>query len=183
MQQKHNVPAPVPIPVVLENGTEGTPEYHRQCEESVSVQAWPFEPMMQDHLLDPFLFGNKYNLVNGDNPWGKYVSSDPNNDKEVLTSYWYNKTYDEYKTDPDTQFLLCLEAYVDKTAKNAGLTSYAGEPFLLSALHLKKSPGEHSSVLFVQAYLPDLESSSSQRRSSTLTDTLPGACPIAITTR
>jgi hypothetical protein len=43
--------------------------------------------MMQDYLLDPFLFGNKYNLVNGDNPWGKYVSSDPNNDKEVLASY------------------------------------------------------------------------------------------------
>jgi hypothetical protein len=29
MCQKHNVPAPVPIPVVLENGTEGTPEYCR----------------------------------------------------------------------------------------------------------------------------------------------------------
>jgi hypothetical protein len=29
MQQKHNVPAPVPIPVVLENGTEGRPEYRR----------------------------------------------------------------------------------------------------------------------------------------------------------
>jgi hypothetical protein len=53
-------------------------------------------------------------LVNGDNPWGKYVSSDPNNDKEVLASYWYSKTYDKYITDPDTQFLLCLEAYVDK---------------------------------------------------------------------
>jgi hypothetical protein len=28
MQQKHNVPPPVPIPVVLDNGTEGTPQYH-----------------------------------------------------------------------------------------------------------------------------------------------------------
>jgi hypothetical protein len=66
--------------------------------------------------------------------------------------------------DPDTQFLLCLEAYVDKTAKNAGLTSYAGEPFLLSALHLKKSLREHSSAWFVQAYLPDLESGSSAKK-------------------
>jgi hypothetical protein len=56
------------IPVVLENGTEGRPEYRRRCQESVTVQAWPFEQMMQDHLLDPFLFGNKDNLVNGDNP-------------------------------------------------------------------------------------------------------------------
>jgi hypothetical protein len=97
-------------------------------------------------------------------PGGKYISSDPNNDKEVLASYWYSKTYNEYITDPDTQFLLCLEAYMDKTAKNAGLTSYAGEPFLLSALHLKKSLREHLSAWFLQAYLPDLESGSSAKK-------------------
>jgi hypothetical protein len=113
--------------------------------------------MMQDYLLDPFLFGNKFNLVNGDNPWGKYISSDPTNDKEVLASYWYSK-------DPDMQFLLCLEAYMDKTAKNSGLTSYAGEPFLVSALHLKKPLREHSSAWFVQAYLPDLESGLSAKK-------------------
>jgi hypothetical protein len=108
MQQQHNIPHPVPIPVILENGTEGTPQYCRRREDSVTVQAWPFEQMTQDYLLDPFLFGNKYNLVNGDNPWGKYISSDPTNDKEVLASYWYSKTYDEYITDPDTQFLFVL---------------------------------------------------------------------------
>jgi hypothetical protein len=42
MQQKHNVPPPVPIPVVLENGSEGIPQYHCQREDSVTVQAWPF---------------------------------------------------------------------------------------------------------------------------------------------
>jgi hypothetical protein len=67
MQQKHNIPAPVLIPVVLENGTVGTPEYRHPCKESVTAQAWPFEQMMQD----PFLFGNKDNLVNGNNPWGE----------------------------------------------------------------------------------------------------------------
>jgi hypothetical protein len=64
------------------------PQYHRQHEDSVTVQACPYEQMMQDYLLDPFLFGDKYNLVNGDNSWGKYVSSDTTNDKEVLASYW-----------------------------------------------------------------------------------------------
>jgi hypothetical protein len=54
--------------------------------------------------------------------------------------------------------------YVDKRAKNAGLTSYAGEPFLVSALHLKKPLKEHSSAWFVQAYLPDLESGSSAKK-------------------
>jgi hypothetical protein len=53
---------------------------------------------------------------------------------------------------------------VDKTAKNAGLTSYAGEPFLVSALHLKKPLREHSSAWFVQAYLPDLESGLSAKK-------------------
>jgi hypothetical protein len=111
MQQRHNIP----LLVVLENGTKGMPQYHRRHKDSVTVQAWPFEQMMQDYLLDPFLFSNKYNLVNGDNPWGKYVSSNLTNDKEVLASYWYSKTYDEYITDPDTQFLLCLEACTTKT--------------------------------------------------------------------
>jgi hypothetical protein len=120
--------------------------------------------MMQDHLLYPFLFGHKDYLVNGDNPWGKYLSSDPANDKEVLTCYWYSKTYDKYITDPNTQFLLCLEAYLDKTAKNAGLTSYAGEPFLVSVVHLKKPLREHSSAWFVQVYLPGLESGSSAKK-------------------
>jgi hypothetical protein len=82
----------------------------------------------------------------------------------VLASNRYSKTYDKYITDPDTQFLLCLRAYVDKTAKNAGLTCYAGEPFLLSALSLKKSLREHSSTWFVEAYLPDLESGSSAKK-------------------
>jgi hypothetical protein len=120
--------------------------------------------MMQDHLLDPFLFGIKDYLVNGNNPWQKYISSNPNNDKEVLASYWYSKTYDEYITDPNTQFLLCLDVYIDKTAKNAGLTSYAGEPFLLSALHLKKSLTEHSSAWFVQAYLPNMDCLSAKKK-------------------
>jgi hypothetical protein len=82
----------------------------------------------------------------------------------VLASYWYSKTYDEYITNPNTQFLLCLETYVDKTAKNAGLTTYTGEPFLLSVLHLKKPLREHSSAWFVQACLPNLESVSSTKK-------------------
>jgi hypothetical protein len=53
---------------------------------------------------------------------------------------------------------------VDKTAKNARLTSYDGEPFLLSVLHLKKSLREHSSAWFVQAYLLDLESALSAKK-------------------
>jgi hypothetical protein len=62
------------------------------------------------------------------------------------------------------QHMHWAHTYVDKTAKNAGLTSYAGDPFLLSALHLKRSLREHSSAWVVQAYLPDLESGFSAKK-------------------
>jgi hypothetical protein len=84
--------------------------------------------------------------------------------KCLPASYWYNKTWDENVTDPNTQFLLCLKAYIDKTGKSAGLTSYCGKPFLLSALHLKKSVQEQWGAWLGQAYLPDLEAGSSAKK-------------------
>ena len=115
--------------VPLEIDANSVDNYRRCHDDVVSVQVWPFEEIMSKYLMDPFLFGEKNNLVSPSNPWGKYISTDQNN-KEMLTSYWYHKTYDEYITDPNMQFLLCLEAYVDKTGRSAGLTSYCGEPFL-----------------------------------------------------
>jgi hypothetical protein len=79
------------------------------------------------------------NLVNATNQWdGNYIST-ATNDRELLASYRYSKTNDQLIEDPDTQFLLSLEAYVDKTAKTAGMPSYCGKPFIMLALHLKKS--------------------------------------------
>jgi hypothetical protein len=57
-----------------------------------------------------------------------------------------------------------MRTYVDKTGKSAGLTSYCGKPFLLSALHLKKSVWEQLGAWLVQAYLPDLEAGSSAKK-------------------
>jgi hypothetical protein len=118
---------------------------------------------MQEYLLDPFLFGNQSNLVNASNPWGEYISLD-RDDKELLASYWYSKMWDENINNPNTQFLQCLKAYVDKTGKSAGLTSYCDEPFCLLALHLKKSVWEQSGAWLVQAYLPDQEAGSSTKK-------------------
>jgi hypothetical protein len=136
--------------VSLKIDANGIDEYHQHQEDVVTVQVWLFTQIMQEDLLDPFLFGNQSKLVNSGNPWGKYISSDLD-DKEMLASYWYSKMWDENITNPNTQFLLCLEAYVNKTSKSAGLTSYCGEPFLLSALHLKKSVWEWSGAWLVQA--------------------------------
>jgi hypothetical protein len=102
-------------------------------------------------------------VVDAGNPWGNCISSDQD-DKEMLASYWYSKTWDEKITNPNTQFLLCLKAYINKTGKCAGLTSYCGEPLLLSALHLKKSVPEQSGAWLEEAYLPDLEACSSAKK-------------------
>jgi hypothetical protein len=94
-----------------------------------------------------------------------WISSNPD-DKEILASYWYSKEWDKNITNPNTQVLLCLEAYINKTGKSAGLTSYCGEPFLLSSLHLKKSVQEQSGAWLVQAYLPNLEPGFSAKKYS-----------------
>jgi hypothetical protein len=126
---------------------------------------------MQEYLLDPFLFDNQSNLVNASNPWGKYISSNPD-DKEMLASYWYSKTWDENITNPTR-----------KTGKSAGLTSYCGKPCLLSALHLSKSVQEQSREWLVQAYLPTWRLAPLQRRRSTLTATRHMAGPTTTTTK
>jgi hypothetical protein len=89
------VPEPTPVQVVLEHGSNEKGEYSRRSGDSVSVKTWDFEKMCQSYLLDPFLFGDRNNLVNSQNPFGKYLPVGPS-DKEVLASYWYSKTYEEY---------------------------------------------------------------------------------------
>jgi hypothetical protein len=123
------VPEPTPVQVVLEYGLDKDGDYNRRPGDSISVQTWDIEKMCQSYLLNPFLFGDPNNLVNSQNPFGKYIPVGPS-DKEVLASYWYSKTYDKYITNPETQFLLPLEMYLDKMGKTAGMTSYCGEPHL-----------------------------------------------------
>jgi hypothetical protein len=163
MADKHSVPPPDSMPVSLKIDANGIDKYCYCQEDVVTVQVWPFKQIMQEYLLDPFLFGNQSNLVNPGNPWEKYISSNPD-DKEMLASYWYSKMWDDNITNPNTQFLVCLKAYIDKTGESARLTSYCGEPFPLSALHLKKSVWEQSGAWRVQADLPDLEAGSSAKK-------------------
>jgi hypothetical protein len=96
------------VPVTLKIDANGIDDYCRCQVDVVTVQVWLFKQIMQEYLLDLFLFGNESNLVNAGNPWGKYTSSDPD-DKEMPASYWYSKTWDENITNPNTQFLLCLD--------------------------------------------------------------------------
>ena len=157
------VPEPTPVQVVLEHGSDEEGDYRRRWGDSVSVQTWDFEKMCQTYLLDPFLFGDPNNLVNSQNPFGKYVPVGPS-DKEVLASYWYSKTYDEYITDPETQFLLPLEMYLDKTGKTAGMTSYCGEPLIWASVLLRYAIRQYHETWRIQGYLNDLEKTSSAKK-------------------
>jgi hypothetical protein len=69
-----------------------------------------------------------------------------------------------YITNSNMQFLLCLEEYVNKTSRSAAITSYSSEPFLLVALHLKKSVQEQSGAWLVQECLPNLEAASPTKK-------------------
>jgi hypothetical protein len=142
-----------------------------------------FEQMMQDYLLDPSPLGDKYNLVNGDNLWGKYISSDPTNDKEVLASYWYSKTYDEYITDPDTQFFFVLRCTWTRQQRMQVSQAMLVNHSWFQCCTSRSLSGNIPVHGLCRRTSPTLSLVRQQRRSSTLTDTLPGACPIATTTR
>jgi len=157
------VPEPIPVQVVLEHGSDEEGDYRRRSGDSVSVQTWDFEKMCQSYLLDPFLFGDPNNLVNSQNPFGKYAPKGPS-DKEVLASYWYSKTYDEHITDPETEFLLPLEIYLDKTGKTAGMTSYCGEPLMWASVLLTYAIRQYHDTWCIQGYINDLEKTSSAKK-------------------
>jgi hypothetical protein len=147
----------------LEHGSDEEGDYSRHSGNSVWVQTWDFEKMCQSYLLDPFLFGNPNNLVNSQNPFGKYIPVGPS-DKEVLVSDCYSKTYNKYITDPETQFLLPLEMYLDKTGKTAGMTSYCGEPLILASVLLRYAIHQDNETWHIQGYINDLEKTSSAKK-------------------
>jgi hypothetical protein len=74
------------------------------------------------------MFGNAGNLINKSIPFGKYPGPIDGSDQKILASYWYCKTYDNQISDTQTEFLLPIEVYMDKTGKTTGLQLYCGDP-------------------------------------------------------
>ena len=107
------------------------------------------------------------NLVNHKNPFGKYVTTDPN-DKELLASWWYAQTYDERITDPKTKFLLPIDNYLNKTGKTASFGSLCGEPVIWSSPILKQSIQQNARAWCILGYVPDLELSLFAKKQQTL---------------
>jgi hypothetical protein len=84
MADKHCVPPPDSMPDTLEIDANCIDDYCQHQEDVVTVKVWPFEQIIQEYyLLDPFLFGNESNLVSTGNPWGKYISSDPDDKRNA----------------------------------------------------------------------------------------------------
>jgi hypothetical protein len=118
-----SVPRAKGIPVAMETGNEALAPEGYEClpRHSVVVQRWPILSVLQEYFLDLRLFGNKHNLVNAHNPFGKYESPNEASDKELLAGRCYNRTYDTKISDPSKEFLLVLELYLDKTGRTAAL--------------------------------------------------------------
>jgi hypothetical protein len=102
------------------------------------------------------------NLINKTVPFGKHPGP---SDREMLDSYWYCKTYDEWISDPQTEFLFPIEVYVDRMGKTAGLQSYCcGEPMTWSTPLLNQSIRQSDEVWRAMGYIPDLKVSSSAKK-------------------
>jgi hypothetical protein len=74
------------------------------------------------------------------------------------------QTYDEQISDPQTEFLILLEVYVNKTGKTAGLQSDCGEPMTWSTPLLNQSIHQSDEAWRAMGYIPDLEVSSSAKK-------------------
>jgi hypothetical protein len=149
----------------LKTGTENI-EHPNEYERGnvVKVPVWDFLEILMHYLLDHVLFGNKDHLVNSDNPFSKYVPEDPKGIKEYLTSHHYSKTYDMAVKNPDTDFLLPIKIYIDKTGKTAQITSTCGEPILVLMPLLKKWVREQPSAWQVLMFISNLEKGSSAKK-------------------
>jgi hypothetical protein len=163
-------PFPTPeaeaIPVAMETGNEElAPEgYQRIPRHTVMVQRWPIAKLLQDYLLDLQLFGNKHNLVNVQNPFGKYVPPNPDTDRELLTGQWYSRTWDAKIADPAREFLLMLELYLNKTGRTASLKSYCGKPVIMSTPLLNQACHQEASAWQLLGFIEDLDTYSSAKK-------------------
>lgn len=157
---------PEGIPVAMETGNEeDAPKgYERVPRHTITVQRWSFKKILQEFLMDVNLFGDERNLVNAENPFGKYVSPNPSEDKELLAGRWYDATYDAKIDRPTQEFLMVIELYFDKTGKTAALGSYREEPVIMSSPLLKQCVREDASAWRLLAYIEDLELYSSAKK-------------------
>lgn len=122
------------IPEAMETRNEDLAPEGYQCipRHTIMVQRWPIAKILQDYLLDLQLFGNKLNLVNVQDPFGKYVPHNPDTNQELLARPWYSRTWDAKITNPAKEFLLVLELYLNKTGRTASLRLYCGKPVIMS---------------------------------------------------
>jgi hypothetical protein len=65
---------------------------------------------------------------------------------------------------PDTDFLLPIKIYINKTGKTAGITSACGEPVLVLMPLLKKWVREQPFAWQVLMFIPYLENASSAKK-------------------
>jgi hypothetical protein len=68
MTPKHNL-----VTVALETGTKESGVEGYRHGKTVKVPVWDFDKVTRSFLLDPILFGNKDNLVNGVTLFQKYI--------------------------------------------------------------------------------------------------------------
>jgi len=146
VSETYKVPKHSLYSVPLETGTANGCSDEYVHNRYVHVPVWHFPDVLRQYLLEPALFGDVDNLVNKDDPFGKFVVDNPKDFKEYLSSRNYSESYDKLIMDPSEQLLVPTEFYVDKTGRTAGPTSSSGEPFIFATTLLTLSARERPSA-------------------------------------
>ncbi len=155
-------PAPISIPVALENNSSMFQpiEYERGERDVVFVQVFDFEQQLLDLLSMNDVFGDIGNLdVNPDDVFGKFSRTDGRVD-EVNSASWYQNAYHHMIVDPDNEFLMPIILYLDKTGTDI-LQRNGLEPVLFTTSVVNRKSRQRHQCWRPLGYIPDLQAKSS----------------------
>ena len=165
------VPEPDFIPVSLEGPAQRDIQYNRRPREIAWVVSYQFQEIIQELLLDPFIFGNISNLEGSMNTTATdpAMMFDPFTSElkagvvdDVHTGRWYKRTVEMVKKRyPGAGVLVApILLYTDKTGTDI-MQRNPLEPVMVTTTLLNRKARNQWTSWRVLGFMPDLEAKSS----------------------
>ncbi len=145
--------------IALEGLSDHDITYQSTNREKVEVIRFDFMEQLKDLLGDNDIFGDIENLVvNPTNHWHPY---DPSNNKldKVLDGSWYQQTIQRIMTDPESEMILPIIMYLDKTGIDA-YQRYGLEPLTFTTAVINRKTRNQTKSWRPLGFIPDLDLSS-----------------------
>ena len=116
-----------------------------EVNENVSVPVFSLTEQLQD-LLNSNHFDSLENLCANPSPqdrFNMYKATDDDELAEIMCGGWYLRTYQQYVTDPENEYVMPLILYADKTGTDA-MQRYPLEPWMFTVANLRLPKREHA---------------------------------------